>query len=996
MCCSCCSCSSSCEYSGNLVASLCAVAIELAVAGVGVFKVVAAVACAVSIAASNACIIACACAVGVLVAKEVAVAHAVAAALALSDLGAVLCVASGKCAVLVVLACAVAVSDAVAVAVAFTGVGACAVLVAFELACAVAAAVASIVTIAVAFAVAVSTSYTFADAYACEVADAFAVSVAVAIACSVAYAVAAAVAVTVAATVAVSVVVATSCAVAVLVVVAIAIAVVVTGKVADAVAVKVAAAVACFVSVAVSVSLAIVGYVAFAVLSVLVFAFSNTALVAVDVAYTVACAAPAANAVAVAVECAVEIAVLCAVLVAGAFAVIVAVAAAGTCAIAVAGSYAVACAVGVLDFVALAVAYICCMTVADAFSKYEEYSYSKNRCGRETHTTAVFGGGRAGHPPSTASNCQESGVGDLAPTLVGATGSASPVVDLVRGASNAIGKEKKEMRTAGTSQGTQKGKSPKRYSTAWVKRAKRVRHLVYTSSSEEEVLGFREEKRSIPEGPPVTGIETKRLIEIVKDCTLEAETERKRCGKIKGDVSGHVKRGHNDVLQIVRVLGDRLGTVGNDSVPDAVAQLRAENKLIMERNKFLTEEVARLKREMKRRDVLPGNSAPAEIVSAVSAASESASGVIKVGHTVNKPVQRSIGEERLATAREEESMDLRAIANWIRSLARSQVKMQQNLDSLMGKRSSYAQVAATTPPTPPPPVATATVGGEGEDGFTKEVAWPGNGQGLSPGAKEGSQRNRSRRNRESAVVFLTCDKEESYREALQKIQEKVNFLELEIKNLPCRRGLTGSFIWQVRGKGADAKADKMAQVLKGALPEAKINRPQRISPFRLIGILPNASHSDIERGLLEIRSETNLGLIKIGDMQADRGGLGEVTVVASAALGRAAVKKGKIIIGFSSARVLALRQKPLKCHRCLAKGHVAASCPSTKTRAGVCFICGEPGHIARTCKNKVRCPVCVKAGRAQTGHRAGSWECLKPGVGMPYLRAQGGHRGPQR
>ncbi|KAI4476943.1 hypothetical protein M0804_013123 [Polistes exclamans] len=393
-------------------------------------------------------------------------------------------------------------------------------------------------------------------------------------------------------------------------------------------------------------------------------------------------------------------------------------------------------------------------------------------------------------------------------------------------------KEKKEMRTAGTSQGTQKGKSLKGYSTAWVRRAKRVRHLVYTSPSEEEVFGFREEKMSIPEGPPVTGIETGRLIEMVKDYTLEAETERKRCGNIKGDVSGHMRKCHNDVLQIVRVLGDRLGTVGKDSVPDAVAQLRAENKLIMERNKFLIEEVARLKRKMKRKDVPPRNSAPAESVIAVSAASASTSGVIKIGNAVNKPGQRSVGEERLAAAREEESMDLRAIANLIRSLARSQVKMQQDLDSLMVP----AGIDVI-------PVRVNPVGTTNSSGTRKEVARPGNGQGPSSGAKEGSRRNRSGRNRESVVVSLTCDKEESYREALQNIQEKVNFRELEIKDLPCRRGLTRSFIWQVRGKGANAKADKMAQALKGALPEAKINRPQRVSPFRLIGILPNASHT---------------------------------------------------------------------------------------------------------------------------------------------------------
>ncbi|KAI4489986.1 hypothetical protein M0804_004168 [Polistes exclamans] len=197
-------------------------------------------------------------------------------------------------------------------------------------------------------------------------------------------------------------------------------------------------------------------------------------------------------------------------------------------------------------------------------------------------------------------------------------------------------------------------------------------------------------------------------------------------------------------------------------------------------------------------------------------------------------------------------------------------------------------------PPPPPLVATATVGGEGEDGFTKVV---------------------SRRRRAAAV-------------------------------------LAGNAVIAVRVNpvGTTNPSGTRKEVARPGNGERE--RCRRQGGQNGVGVLSNASHSDIERGVLEIRPETNPGLIKIEDMQAGRGGLGEVTVVALTALGCAAVEKEKIIVGFSSARVLALRPKPLKCHRCLARGHVAASCPSTKTRAGACFICGEPGNMARTRKNK--------------------------------------------
>ncbi|XP_035740231.1 SWI/SNF chromatin-remodeling complex subunit SNF5-like [Vespa mandarinia] len=61
--------------------------------------------------------------------------------------------------------------------------------------------------------------------------------------------------------------------------------------------------------------------------------------------------------------------------------------------------------------------------------------------GRDTHATAVSGGGRAGHPPSSTNDLrQEFGVGNLAPALDNASGSASQVGDLACGVSNASGR----------------------------------------------------------------------------------------------------------------------------------------------------------------------------------------------------------------------------------------------------------------------------------------------------------------------------------------------------------------------------------------------------------------------------------------------------------------------------------------------------------------------------------------------------------------------------
>ncbi|KAI4472771.1 hypothetical protein M0804_015619 [Polistes exclamans] len=92
----------------------------------------------------------------------------------------------------------------------------------------------------------------------------------------------------------------------------------------------------------------------------------------------------------------------------------------------------------------------------------------------------------------------------------------------------------------------------------------------------------------------------------------------------------------------------------------------------------------------------------------------------------------------------------------------------------------------------------------------------------------------------------------------------------------------------------------------------------------------------------------------MGEIYMGRGGRYEVTVVAPTALCQAAIEKGHVVIG-----------------------------------------CGEPGHVARDCGDKLRCPICVEAGRSRISHRAGSWECplVPPARGKGRVNTLGGVAG---
>lgn len=57
---------------------------------------------------------------------------------------------------------------------------------------------------------------------------------------------------------------------------------------------------------------------------------------------------------------------------------------------------------------------------------------------------------------------------------------------------------------------------------------------------------------------------------------------------------------------------------------------------------------------------------------------------------------------------------------------------------------------------------------------------------------------------------------------------------------------------------------------------------------------------------------------------------------------------------------------PLRCYKCLERGHVRSNCTDTD-RSDVCYRCGEPGHVARLCGAQLKCA----EARLPQNHRVG-------------------------
>ena len=84
--------------------------------------------------------------------------------------------------------------------------------------------------------------------------------------------------------------------------------------------------------------------------------------------------------------------------------------------------------------------------------------------------------------------------------------------------------------------------------------------------------------------------------------------------------------------------------------------------------------------------------------------------------------------------------------------------------------------------------------------------------------------------------------------------------------------------------------------------------------------------------------------------------------------------KGRINIGWVSARAEVVKARPLTCYRCMERGHTAKNCTSDRDRSRRCYTGGGEGHRAKECTASSKCPVCSDAGKP-ANHRFGGKAC---------------------
>lgn len=186
--------------------------------------------------------------------------------------------------------------------------------------------------------------------------------------------------------------------------------------------------------------------------------------------------------------------------------------------------------------------------------------------------------------------------------------------------------------------------------------------------------------------------------------------------------------------------------------------------------------------------------------------------------------------------------------------------------------------------------------------------------------------------------------------------------------------MNGGRIIEIPGVDAQKKADHLAKRLRDVLgSEFAINRPMIKGELRLLGLDDSVTPEEVIEAVAQV-GECSVFEIKTGAIRPLRNGLGSIWLQCPLSAVIKTATPGKIKIGWTMAKVVLLEKRQVQCFRCWRFGYVKANCTSEADLSGLCFRCGETGHLARYCFANPKCIACDKSGKEAT-HRFGSIIC---------------------
>ncbi|XP_037297041.1 uncharacterized protein LOC119190089 [Manduca sexta] len=226
----------------------------------------------------------------------------------------------------------------------------------------------------------------------------------------------------------------------------------------------------------------------------------------------------------------------------------------------------------------------------------------------------------------------------------------------------------------------------------------------------------------------------------------------------------------------------------------------------------------------------------------------------------------------------------------------------------------------------------------------------------------------------------------TYAAVLKQIQQKVDLASLDIAETRARLMATGGYLYEVPrfrvGPRPDSEtrantlADKMREVFCGTELEedVRISRPFKTADLRISGLDPSSDPEMVAAALAKAGNGAASDF-KVGEIRPDHSGLGAVWARCPAKVADKIVRAKRVLIGWVAAQVRLLEPRPMRCFRCLLKGHVRMRCTEEYDRSGICYRCGQEGHKAKGCSASPHCVICAAASKP-AGHHVGAKACV--------------------
>ncbi|KAJ0169641.1 hypothetical protein K1T71_014826 [Dendrolimus kikuchii] len=261
-----------------------------------------------------------------------------------------------------------------------------------------------------------------------------------------------------------------------------------------------------------------------------------------------------------------------------------------------------------------------------------------------------------------------------------------------------------------------------------------------------------------------------------------------------------------------------------------------------------------------------------------------------------------------------------------------------------GRRQQGTTTTTEPPPQPPPPPA-------------------------KPQAEKKKARKapRLRPPRSSAVVLTLLsgagDRGVSYESLLATAKTKIRLVDLGIEGgVKIKTARTGARMLILPGADSAPKADALAERLRAALnaEDVRIARPERTVSLRVSGLDDYTTPKEVAAAIAQV-AECPADQIGPNAIRTGLDGLGS-TIVACQIAAAKKMEGTKLLVGWASAIVKLLPPRVPRCYRCHELHHVAAKCTSEVDRSGLCYRCGQTGHLVTgPCTAAPHCSVCEAA-----------------------------------